>query len=90
MKLKVNDMKLISILAASVFLACSATASFAAFSFSMQQAREMNSNAAYANSQLTTGRSMSESRAPLYNCQSGEPSISPNGIATLSDMAVCR
>ncbi len=83
-------MKIISILAASVILAVSATASFAQGSYSPDYARNTSSNAAYAGSPVTSGRSVSVTPAPLENCQTGEPSISPNGIASLDDLGVCQ
>jgi hypothetical protein len=82
-------MKIVSILAASVILAVSATASFAQGSYSPAYARNTSGDA-YAGSPMSTGRSVSVTPAPLENCQTGEPSVSPNGIAPLDDLGVCH
>jgi hypothetical protein len=39
---------------------------------------------------LYMGRSVSTGNARSNACQLPEPSVSPNGIASLSQMAVCR
>jgi hypothetical protein len=40
--------------------------------------------------QLDMGRSVSTGKVGSTTCQLPEPSISPNGIASLSQMTACR
>jgi len=81
-------MKMISIIAATVLLAGSATSSFAQGSYFMGHTPSISGDATYA--PMTTGRSVSATPGGLDSCQRGEPTISPNGIASLDELGACH